>query len=242
MKCIVLIPIYKATLDADEERNVRHSLANLEGQNCAISWLAPDNIDRSYYTITFPQVSWSLHSSFFFESVSNYSRLLLSDNFYESYFDYDFLLILQPDAVVLRPDLDYWLTQPYDYIGAPWPRGWEFPLPICLSGNLEDVLCRAFIGNGGLSLRKPRRITQLLGEFPNARSAWIEIGNPEDLLISMLATISRDFFLPTVGVASKFSIELDFDFFMRLRGDLPFGVHERTLCSRVFSMDSMSPG
>jgi hypothetical protein len=239
MKCVVLIPIYKTRLDIEEERNVRHSLKNLDGQNCEISWLAPDGLEKNYYSTTFPSVSWSLHAKCFFNSVSDYSRLLLSNHFYETYFDYEFMLILQPDAVVLRPNLDLWLASPYDYIGAPWPRGWEYPLPIRLSGNIEHVVCRAFIGNGGLSLRRPFRLVQLLNEFPEARSAWMEIGNPEDLLISLIATMSSKFLMPSIGVASKFSIELDFDFFLKLHGTHPFGVHAKSVCNKAFDLLSI---
>ena len=238
MKCAVLIPVHKATLDPDEERNVRHSLGHLTSQSCSVWWLAPENIDRRYYTRTFPEVLWSSHPDSFFQSISDYSRLLLSNDFYKKYFDCEFLLILQPDAVVLRPNLNYWLAQPYDYIGAPWPRGWEYPLPIRLGSQLEVIPCRAFTGNGGLSLRKPGKVFNLLNEFPEARAAWSANGNPEDLLISMLATLSSDFLVPSIGVASQFAVELDFDFFWKLHGTLPFGVHERRLCNRVFNMIS----
>ncbi len=226
MSCTVLIPVYQESLSLDEERNIRVSLANLEDQNCDIYWLAPEQICRNYYEQVFPGVHWSFHPKQFFRSISDYSRLLLSDGFYEPYYESEHMLILQPDAVVLTRTLDNWLQTPYDYIGAPWPNGWEYGLPIRLRGKIQTITCRAFVGNGGLSLRRPRKIIQLLRNFPEARAAWCDAGNPEDLLISMLATLSPSMTIPTIGTASRFSLELEPDFFCALFDDRPpFGLH-----------------
>jgi hypothetical protein len=228
MRCIALIPIYKPRFDADEERNIRVSLENLKGQDCVVSWLAPNRIERSYYDSTYPGVAWSFHDDRYFRSIQDYSRLLLTDSFYETYYNHEFMLILQPDAVVLKPTLNEWLDKPYDYVGAPWPKGWEYPLPIRLGDKVESVPCRAFVGNGGLSLRRSRKIVELLQDFPEARSAWVEIGNPEDLLISMVATLSGSLVIPTIGAAARFSIELEPSFLQRLIGnDPPLGMHGR---------------
>lgn len=234
MRCIVLIPIYKPRLDEEEQRNIAHSLGNLQGQDCLVSWLAPAGMEQDYYDTTFPGLNWSFHDPRYFKSIQDYSRLLLSDAFYERYFDYEFMLILQPDAIVLQPTLNEWLDKPYDYIGAPWPKGWEYPLPIRLGDKVESVVCRAFVGNGGLSLRRSKKIVQLLREFPEARAVWEEIGNPEDLLISMVATLSESLVIPTVGAAARFSVELEPDFFHRLIGHRSLGVHSKRLCDQVF--------
>jgi hypothetical protein len=224
--CIALIPIYKSYLTQNEIRNITHSLKQLEYQNCVVSWLAPDNIDRSFYDRMFPHLPWSFHAPVHFRSVTDYSRLLLSEFFYEAYDQFEFMLIVQPDAVVLTPTLNEWLNTPYDYVGAPWPKGWEFALPVRLRGEVRSVTCRAFVGNGGLSLRRSRKIIQLLREFPEARTAWSNSGNPEDLLISMIATLSPSIILPTLGAASRFSLELEPEFFGALFDDSPpFGLH-----------------
>ncbi len=226
MSCIVLIPVYKGSLSLDEERNIRVSLTNLDNQDCEICWLASEQICKDYYEKVFPTVGWSFHPEGFFRSISDYSRLLLSDEFYEIYQAYEHMLILQPDAVVLTQTLNDWLQTPYDYIGAPWPNGWEYGLPIRLRGEVRTITCRAFVGNGGLSLRRPRKIIQLLRDFPEARKAWSDAGNPEDLLISMLATLSPSVIIPTIGAASRFSLELEPDFFCALFDDKPpFGLH-----------------
>jgi len=226
MKCVALIPIYKAALNSAEERNVLQSLENLKGQNCVPLWLAPKSIDRGYYQALAPGLQFSFHDPAWFSSVSSYSRLLLSDVFYHEYSCFEFLLILQTDAVILKPSLNHWLDKPYDYIGAPWLRGWEMELPIRCGSKLESWPCRAFIGNGGLSLRRTSKILELLNGFPEAREMWLKIGHPEDLLIAMLASISDSMVIPTIGTAARFSIETDSDRLFRLiQGDTPFGLH-----------------
>jgi len=91
---------------------------------------------------------------------------------------------------------------------------------------VESLVCRAFVGNGGLSLRRSKKIVQLLREFPEARAVWEEIGNPEDLLISMVATLSTSVVIPTIGAAASFSVELEREFFRLLSGGSgAFGAH-----------------
>jgi hypothetical protein len=49
------------------------------------------------------------------------------------------MLILQPDALIIRDELDLWMERPYDYIGSPWPT------PMTLSINtrpFSDELAR----------------------------------------------------------------------------------------------------
>ena len=227
MRCVTLIPIYKDKFTPIEEYNVCFSMRNLIGQDCCFFWLAPETINREYYERLLPHVRWSIFSDSYFNSVRDYSRLLISDMFYEHYLNYEFLLIMQPDAMVLKKTLNEWLSKPYDWIGAPWPNGWECALPIRIGNVLESITCRAFVGNGGLSLRKPEKILNLLRAFPEARESWANLGNPEDVLISMLATISENIIVPTIGEASRFSVELDLDFFVRALGrqNPPFGTH-----------------
>jgi hypothetical protein len=210
MSCIVLIPIYKDQLDPNEERNIQYSLENLTNGAYCISWLAPLGIKKDYYDVHFPSVAWSMHPPEYFRSIKDYSRLLLTDDFYKTYHNFEWMLILQPDAVILKPTLADWLDMPYDYIGAPWPNGWEYPLPIQTGEVVNQIRCRAFVGNGGLSLRRSKKVISLLNEFPDATRAWHQIGNPEDLLISMLATLSTFFLVPNIRIAAQFSIELDY--------------------------------
>ncbi|WP_069660340.1 DUF5672 family protein [Arcticibacter eurypsychrophilus] len=81
----------------------------------------------------------------YFNGHSSYNRLCLSKVLYDSFLDFDYILIHQLDAFVFKDDLDYWCNQGYDYIGAPWFKGTNQPsFPLEFNGS----------GNGGFSLRK----------------------------------------------------------------------------------------
>jgi len=225
MTCIVLIPIYKTQLSIDEERNIKDSLTYLPSRLCEISFLAPVNIPKEYYESEFSSIRFSFFEPTYFRSVNDYSRLLLDHSFYRSFVGFDHMLILQTDAVVLLPTLDYWLSEPYDYIGAPWMKGWQFDMPVRLGGQLEMISLNGFVGNGGLSLRRIASILRLFEEFPDARKYFQDMGFPEDLAISLMASLSRFFRVPTIGVASCFSRETDREIFDSLTSAKPFGLH-----------------
>ena len=151
--------------------------------------------------------------------------MLLTEEFYATFAPhFTHVLIVQTDATVLRDELDFWVEQPYHYIGAPWPNGWSFPLSR-IFGETEQLRCAANVGNGGFSLRDISAIIDLLREFPGAREDWFNAGNPEDLYISLAASISSFFRVPNIRVASRFSIELDGTFFSKFGDGPPFGLH-----------------
>lgn len=77
----------------------------------------------------------------FFCSIADYSRLLLTPQFYEAFKEYDYILIYQLDCLALSSDLLRFCEMGYDYIGAPLFHRY----------NKKPVFSR--VGNGGLSLR-----------------------------------------------------------------------------------------
>ncbi len=150
-ECAVLIPIYKPQLDADEIFSINTSLSNLQGHD--IYWVAPLGLDLSFYDEIFGSISTQFYDVEFFDGIIGYNKLLTSTFFYETFLKYEFILICQPDAIVLKPELQQWLEKPYDYIGAPWPKGYSLNIQTKKIPILDGVTCTAFVGNGGLSLR-----------------------------------------------------------------------------------------
>lgn len=222
--CVVVTPIYKQSFNADELAAVRHSHEKLCAHDTVL--IGPDNLDTGYYRELLPHAKIVPFSTDYFRSAHDYSRLLLSPFFYDSFSDYEFMLICQPDAVVFSGDLGSWLSMPYDYIGAPWPR----PLPHRFKSDsfpiLEALELRGRVGNGGLSLRRGRRIRELLCEFPDALVDWVVRGDPEDLYISIAGSVSRDFVLPSVFTAAHFSHECNPSLInSMIGGAMPFGCH-----------------
>lgn len=93
----------------------------------------------------------------YFVSLTSYSNLLMSSDFYRRFGAYDYLLIFQTDALIIRGDLSKFISLEKAYIGAPW---------IDKNRHTKKLL----IGNGGLSLRKIKdfiEITSLNSIFPS---------------------------------------------------------------------------
>jgi hypothetical protein len=77
-------------------------------------------------------------------SLNDYNRFMTSPQIWERLSEFDRVLIFQQDSMILRDGIDEFLE--WDYIGAPWK--WQ---PEPRQG-----------GNGGLSLRNPKKCLDLV--------------------------------------------------------------------------------
>ena len=80
-----------------------------------------------------------------------YNRLLMTEELYRAFAEYEYILIYQLDCLVFRGDLEDWCRRGWDYIGAPWLRNREDPR--------EGF---SAVGNGGLSLRRVKSALAVL--------------------------------------------------------------------------------
>ena len=152
------IPVYRAELSENEEKSFRHNTAVL-GRGYPVVLFAPEGLDLSLYRSIYPDFQVEYFPAHFFRSIEDYSRLLLSEEFYERFRQYEWLLICQLDAWVLKDELAQWCAMPYDFWGAPIPARWEF----YMDGKIRDV-----VGNGGFSLRRISAFLEVLraGDSP----------------------------------------------------------------------------
>jgi hypothetical protein len=221
---IVLIPLYKSSLSAIEEYSLDVSLRSLVGRPAF--FIAPDSLSCDYYRARYPWVDFVFFADDCFASIAAYNRLLLSQSFYERFAHFDFILILQTDAIVLRDDLDVWISKPFDYIGAPWPDGNELFVNL---GRFEGDFGKAikvYVGNGGLSLRRTHKCIALLNEFPDAIAVFLKTGSSEDLFFSYMGALSADFIIPNEITASLFAMELKPAYYYKVNGGIvPMGGH-----------------
>lgn len=237
--CAVLIPIYKKQLDEDELFSVKTSLSNLQGHD--IYWIAPDALDLSYYNQNFGTIMPIYFDSDYFKNIAGYNKLLTSTFFYETFIKYEFCLICQPDAIVLKPELNQWLEKPYDYIGAPWPNGYSLKIQTNNIPIYEGIRCTAFIGNGGLSLRRNRACIDLLKEFDDVAKIWGSQGHAEDLYFAFMGQISKAFRIPNIMTAALFSHDIDPIYLFNFIGNkIPMAVHawskyDRSHWTAIFS-------
>jgi hypothetical protein len=196
----------------------------LEGHD--IYWIAPERLNLDYYSSNFNKIETKRFDESFFRSVADYSRLILDPNFYNSFNTYSHILICQTDAIVLKPELHLWINQPYDYVGAPWLNGWEMKISTQYIPIQGGVICRAHVGNGGLSLRRIGACVELFKEYPDIHGEWYNNGHAEDLFFSFTGFISKSFKIPNLMIAAQFSHEVDSEILYKLIGNrIPFGAH-----------------
>jgi hypothetical protein len=221
---IVLIPIYKEYLSEIEFISMRQSLQILNRRH--MSFIAPEGLNTNFYHKYFPCCSITNFPSHHFRSTEDYSRLLVHRDFYQYFKRYSFLLILQSDAIVFRDDLDYWMNQPYDYIGAPWHSHFEFNVNLDIFSGDNNRIARINVGNGGLSLRRVDKCINLIAEFPECNQYFIHSGSNEDFFFALLGSLSSDFIIPNEIIASRFSMEHRPDYYFKTNGGhLPMGAH-----------------
>ena len=143
-KVKILFIYHKERLDKYEDFSIKTLFKNFD--NSQIIVVHPDNIDNP-----FPKCDSKSFDKKHFKSRKNYSQLLLSRKFYNSFIDLQFIVIYQLDCIFLSNNIEYFCDTGYDYIGAPFFRNIEYP-----SLGLSRV------GNGGLSIRKVESFLSVL--------------------------------------------------------------------------------
>ena len=107
----------------------------------------------------------------FFGSLEAHRKMLFSEKFYNSFENYQFVLIYHTDALVFSDQLEYWCKKNYDYIAPPWVPHKDAPY----AGNPKF---EGKVGNGGFSLRKVASFLQVI----NSKRYWLD---PVENLISV---------------------------------------------------------
>jgi len=198
--------------------------------------IAPQSLDMSFYEqrygkpiVRFPDA--------YFVSARSYSSLLLTDEFYAAFARYEYMLITHDDAYVLRDDLPHWLSRQYDYIGSPWPDGRDSARP-----GIHGHTVRAYVGNGGFSLRRIAACRHLLAEFREEAVEWSEKGWAEDMFFGVFGELSQQFVLPNMRVAAAFAWETSLPRMHDLcEGQLPMAIHAYLRKDPEFFMDTILP-
>ncbi|EKE19227.1 MAG: hypothetical protein ACD_9C00076G0005 [uncultured bacterium] len=223
-KAIVIIPVYKDNLSLLEKASLVQCCKTLRRH--PLSLICPRDLDTNVYTDILKEYEINFNIVEFppeyFAGIAGYNRLMLNINFYERFKMYEFMLIYQLDAYVFRDELDYWCSQGYDYIGAPWFEGYGS------CGN-ESVLLKD-AGNGGFSLRNIASFIDVLnsgGESGVIVKNFIDSGANEDGFFSLCAKkVNGNFNVAQPDVAMHFSFECMPEKLYEMTGKkLPFGCH-----------------
>lgn len=260
---VIVIPVYKERLTADEQYSVHAMQRNLSRYDVAL--VTPDTLRA----IPIPTHQEKFPSGYF-ESSATYNQLLLSRAFYERFARFEYMLIYQLDALVFSDQLAFWCSQGYDFIGAP----------VNVQKNNRES--PAFVGNGGFSLRKIATFLTTLTQHAPAKmqpqTFWKLLTHPpadvaslggmtrvlkalsiarqmrsgiegfvqqysmnEDLFWSLRApAFLPDYSLPSLDVAARFAVEANPRMWLARAGiELPFGCHAWAKWDRDFWEDHL---
>jgi len=223
-RVVVLVPLHRDTLDANACFAIDRSIALLATRE--VRFICPERLGTAFYASRYPGIAFDRFAEPCFASIQEYNRMLLDPAFYARYEAFEFMLILQTDAIVLRDELDFWCQQAFDYVGAPWPKAYEL---FVNTGRFEGDFgkhVRVHVGNGGLSLRRNRACMALLDEFGVERELFLRTGSSEDLFFSVMGSLSNHFVVPNEITASRFSMEGRPSYYLRVNGgQMPMGAH-----------------
>ena len=219
----VVVPAHSLELDADARQSLRHLDAYAGAYDCFA--ILPEGLGG-----TIAELPARRFNARAFRSTNHYNRLLVSDEFYESFAEYDYVLVHQLDCLLFADRLREWCDRGYDYVGAPWTRHTPEGQPYFTG-----------VGNGGLSLRRVESCRRVLAA--GKRSALTKVRdalrNPwpyEDKFWSLEAPrLDPSFRIPTPEVAVSFSFETEPRFCYEANGRrLPFGCHRWMTHDRAF--------
>ena len=152
MSIIFATPIFKP-LSVEEKISWTQALQTLQSRTITV--FHPQNFKPEQHlprVISNNTINFLALSPKCFKSTDTYNRLMLNPSFYEQLGEFEYVCILQLDVFLLHDDFDFWINQPFNYIGAPWFEGW---------GNQRSTVITG-AGNGGFSLRHITNTIRLL--------------------------------------------------------------------------------
>lgn len=157
----VVIPIYKVHLNDFEILSVRQCIKILS--DYTIIFACSEVLNVEFYEENFTEIKqYSFFENDYFNDIQGYNRLMLSAIFYKKFIRYEYVLIYQTDCFVFSDSLLDWANKGYDYIGGVWFERFI--------GNphLGAKLWQA--GNGGLSLRKTKKMIRVVSSIKPLKS------------------------------------------------------------------------
>lgn len=249
--CCIIIPIYNKIPTENEVLSIKRNCSVLRDYD--IFFIHPFTMDISAYEeilidifkeniIDRPNESiagiFNDHIHFkpfkrkYFRSNKTYSRLLLSEEFYRTFSDYEYMLIAQTDTYILNSkySLEDFISisreKSYDYWGAPWPEG-PFSKPYTIKDRFKLTVVKhpekVHVGNGGFSLRHVRHSFDLVRKKKNLIDFWWRFN--EDVFFSWFAIDKNcGYTAAEPDEACRFALEVDMIEEIK-KGNIPFALH-----------------
>ncbi len=230
---VTVVPIYKEILSPDETGCVKRYEEILT--DCDLVFIAPEDMKLDWYQKHFPKFQYRLFAPKYFKGPKTYNKLMLNVKFYESFGEYDYLLIAQTDAVIWQDEnrIREFMETGYDYIGAPWipeRRIWEWTFPKIQKFPGFAIRCckkkgqGIVMGNGGFCLRNIPKTISLIQEFSWRKSYWFWKRN-EDIFFGVFGRENQcGYRLADVNTGKAFAREYGLRECVKEK-NIPFAVH-----------------
>jgi len=226
---ITIIPAYQATL-TENERYALLQLRHLKIENLTL--VCPEHLDITQYKLLLPALRVERFESVHFSSLAQYSHFVASPLFYRRFIDhYEWMLMHQLDAFLLKNEVQFFTSLGYDYFGAPWKMGFENPLFLFDRPILKNLFPRFYVGNGGLSLRNIPNTLDLLLRKKNHVSHNYFL---EDAFFGYWGSRDASFKASPIELASSFAFESHPEYWLHKSGKLPMGMHAYEVWSPEF--------
>lgn len=158
-KLVIIVPIYNTELAPFERETLSYNKKNFKKYRVVI--ISPNYL-KNHHRIKDYKNTLDAEVEFFenkyFKSTRSYNKLMMSIEFYKRFYHFDYMLICQLDAVLLKPNLEHWCAKQIDYMGAPW------------MSKMNDEYEIDSSGNGGFSLRNIKKHLEVL----NSKSMYMD--------------------------------------------------------------------
>ena len=255
MKIVIAIPLYKNNPEKEELNSLcqcvkilaKYDICFFTHKNLNFTnYIKKDEIKKDYKVEYFDEKN--------FNNIQSYNELCLNPDFYKRFKYYDYMFLYQLDGWVFKDELEQWCNQGWDYIGAPWFKGFE------KADNNSDFIIPS--GNGGVSLRNISKFIKILENkkdyantkklpfqyflkyfkkngvsgikkyikaFKGYKSSHIRLNknSNEDLVITRyFPTVDKEFKIAPPEIALKFSFEVLPERLYKMNNNkLPFACH-----------------
>lgn len=207
-KVIIIIPNYKEVLSEDEKLSLDTLIKVNQQMRLPIVEVTPLSMGQREGRLCF--------DNRYFQSIHTYSELLLTRKFWESFSEYEYILIYQLDCLIFKPNIIDWCNRGFDMIGAPWSEGYR-----------EDGDKLWAVGNGGFSLRRVSKILDFFRILGNPEV--IQFQGHEDAFFSHVIPQQFPFLnfkVAPVEEAKYFSWETNIELMKKeCQGKTPTGCH-----------------
>ncbi len=141
-KLAIVVPTQKSYLNYIEQE-VINRISQLYSKRFSLFFVLPEGSKINYEKKGFRNIY--LDPTFFYNNIQGYNSLCLDINFYKIFENFNFMLIHQLDAIILKDEIELWISKNYSYIGGPsFGKSLIYKKPKYLK----------YFCNGGLSLRK----------------------------------------------------------------------------------------